>query len=156
MTAPTETTRPRAFDPATRSGVQPPPPPSWDIGPERRIDDGKTLATGLAWFSFGLGLVEILATERLCEYLGMEDDEGLVRLMGFREIATGAGILSQRKPTPWILGRVAGDVLDLAILASALGPKNRKRHRVMGAMGAVAGVMALDVICSRQLTTQQS
>jgi hypothetical protein len=155
MAVTTEVSRARAFDPDMMSGVRPPPTPSWDIGPEK-IDDGKTLATGLAWFGIGLGLVEVLATEQLCDYLGMEEQEDLVRLMGFREIATGVGILSQRKPTPWIMGRVAGDILDLALLAPAVGPGNRKRHRALGAMGAVAGVMALDVLCYRQLTTTGS
>ena len=156
MEVTTETARPRAFDPDSLSGARPPAPPSWDIGPERRIDDGKTLATGLAWFSIGLGLAELLAAEQLCDYLGMEDREGTVRLMGLREIASGVGILSQRKPTSWVMGRVAGDVLDLALLGSALGPRNPHRHRALGAMAAVAGVMALDVLCYQQLTTTGS
>jgi hypothetical protein len=71
--------------------------------------------------------------------------------MGLREIAAGVGILSQRRPTGWIAGRIAGDVLDLALLASALD-YNPKRHRVVGAIGAVVGAMALDVLCYRQLT----
>lgn len=147
-----ETERPRAFEPEMKEGVQPPPTPGWDLGPERRIDDGKMLATGLAWFSIGLGAVELLATDKLCGYLGMRDQKGLVQLMGLREIASGIGILSQRRPTGWIAGRIAGDVLDLALLAAALDG-NRKRHRVFGAIAAVAGVMALDALCYQQLTS---
>lgn len=153
----TTTERPRAFDPSMLAGTPAPTsPPSWDMGPDRRIDDGHMLATGLAWFSIGLGLAEVLAPERLCEMLGMEGQEELVRLYGFREIATGLGIFSQREPTGWILGRVAGDVLDLATLGTAMTPRNRKRGNVLAAIGAVAGVMALDLLCHRQLTTQQS
>lgn len=150
MPAATETESPRAFDPALKAGEQPPAAPGWDLGPERRIDDGQTLATGLAWFSIGLGAMEVFATESLCDYLGMEDQEQVVRLMGLREIASGIGILSQRRPTGWIAGRIAGDALDLALLVSALD-HNRKRHRVVGAIGAVLGVMALDALCYRQL-----
>jgi len=157
MAVTTETTRPRAFDPSMASGAPARvAPPSWDVGPERRIDDGRTQARGLGWFSIGLGILELAATERLCESLGMEEYEDLVRLFGLREIATGIGILSsQQDPTNWIRGRVAGDVLDLALLATALSD-NRRRGRVLGAIGAVAGATALDVLCHRQLTADHS
>lgn len=151
-----ETLRPRAFDPESMSDVRTPPPaPGWDIGPERRIDDGKTLAGGLAWFSIGLGLVQLLATDRLCRYLDIEEYEDLVRLYGLREIATGVGIMSQREPTPWIAGRIAGDLLDLATLGLMLSD-SREKGRIVGAIGAVAGVTVLDVLCHRQLTETKS
>lgn len=149
----TETSRPRAFEPEMKAGTLPPPTPGWDLGPERRIDDGKTLATGLAWFSFGLGLAEVLVPERICEALGMEGKEDLVRLYGLREIASGVGIMAQREPTASVMSRVAGDLLDLATLAGAMGPDNRRRGNVLLAMGAVAGVTALDLLCYRQLTS---
>lgn len=155
MAVTTNTPRQRAFDPASKAGARPPATPGWDIGPERRIDDGKTLATALAWFSIGLGAVEIVAAEQLCDFLDIEDHDGLVRLMGVREIGTGVGVLSQRKPTASIAGRIAGDILDLALLGAALG-ESRKPHRVLAALGAVAGVMALDVLCFRQLTAARS
>ena len=49
------------------------------------------LARVLGWFSFGLGLVELLAPRRLTHALGMEGQENLVRLYGAREIGSGAG-----------------------------------------------------------------
>jgi hypothetical protein len=125
--------------------------PGWDLGPERRIDDGETLASMIGWFSLGLGALEIFATEEVCEFLGMEDQATLVRLYGVREIAKGLGILSQRRPRGWMYARIAGDVLDLATLAMNL-ESNRKRSNVAFAMGAVAGVMALDILCARQLS----
>jgi hypothetical protein len=128
--------------------------PGWDLGPDRRIDDGETLASALGWFSVALGAVELLAAEEVCEILGMDGQEGLVRLYGVREVVKGAGILSRRRPKGWIFGRVAGDILDLATLGANL-PDNRRRRNVLVAMGAVAGVMALDLVCARQLTRRR-
>jgi len=125
--------------------------PGWDLDVERRIDDGQTLADLLGWFSLGLGAAELLATDRMERFLGVEGREGLIRAYGVREIVKGLGILSNRRPAGWVWGRVAGDVLDLATLGAALTPDNPRRRNVLLAMGAVAGVMALDVLCARQL-----
>lgn len=145
-------TRTQAFEPRLADQVgAAAKTPGWDLATERRVDDGKTLARNLGWASLGLGVLEIAATERLCEFLGMEDRTGLVRLYGVREIVKGIGILSQENPENWIKARIAGDVLDLATLATALTPDNDRRHRVAGAILFIAGVTALDVICARQL-----
>jgi hypothetical protein len=111
----------------------------------------QSLARGLGWFSIALGLAEVVAPRALARSLGMGGHEGLVRAYGMREIATGIGILASRDPTPWIWGRVAGDALDVATLAGALGPENGKRGNVGLAMGAVAGVAALDLYCAQAL-----
>jgi len=116
--------------------------------------DGKSahaLAQGLGWFSIGLGLAEVLAPGNLARFLGMEERTGLLRVYGMREIATGVGILSQDDPTPWLWGRVGGDLLDLGTLAAGLRRNNPRRENVGLAIAAVAGVMALDVLCARAL-----
>jgi hypothetical protein len=131
--------------------------PGWDVGPERRIDDGKGLARALGWFSIGLGAAELLAPERITEFLGMDDDRtDLVRFYGLREIASGVGILSQRQPTPWVWSRVAGDFLDIATLATVMTGDNPHRARAGGALAMVAGVTALDILCANQLSANQS
>src|ERR671933_263513 len=111
-----------------------------------------TLARGLGWFSIALGLAEVLAAESLTAALGMEGQAGLVRGYGVREIATGVGILSQDDPTPWIWGRIVGDALDLVSLAAGLTADNPERDRVGLAIGTVAAVTALDVICATALS----
>jgi hypothetical protein len=156
MSTPLDANRPRAFTPGMETGIRRAAgPPGWDLATERRIDDGETLARMIGWFSIGLGVAEIAAPERLGDYLGMEDRTELIRLYGLREVTKGIGILSQRRPTNWMWARVAGDFLDLATLATALTPGNRKRERVVGAMLAVAGVTVLDVICAQQLSSSQ-
>src|SRR5919112_5715207 len=94
----------------------------------RRDSSADALARGLGWFSIGLGLAEVIAPGALARALGMRGHEGLIRAYGVREIATGIGVLASEDPTPWIWGRVAGDALDLATLATAVERKNRKQE----------------------------
>lgn len=147
--------RPRAFDPSQATPGSVPPRPSWDPATEQRIGSGEGLANFLGWFSIGLGLAEVVAPERLGAALGMEDWTELIRAYGFREIASGMGILSQGHPTTWVWSRVAGDALDLVTLATRTGPDNPKRRNVMIALAAVAGVTALDVVCGAQLARNE-
>jgi hypothetical protein len=110
------------------------------------------LARGLGWFSIGLGLTEMLTPKMLTEQLGMEGKESLLRFYGAREMAAGLGILMSDNPRPWIWGRVAGDALDLATLATGLDKQNPRKGNVAIALAAVAGVTALDCITAEALT----
>jgi len=118
------------------------------------MQSADALARGLGWFSIGLGALEVFAGRRVARWLGMEQHETLIRAYGVREIVKGVGILSSRDPTPWIWGRVAGDALDLATLGRGLTDPKAERENVMMAMGAVAGVTVLDVMCANALTGQ--
>ncbi len=109
------------------------------------------LGRALGWFSIGLGLSELFAGRRLGRLLGLEHRSGLLRLFGLREIATGLGIFGSTRKKPWLWGRVAGDAVDLAVLGTALFRENPKRRNAGLALGNVAAVTALDVLCARQL-----
>jgi hypothetical protein len=112
------------------------------------------LARGLGVFSIALGLAEVIAPRALARALGMEGTETVIRGYGMREIATGIGILASEDPTPWIWGRVAGDALDLATLATGLEGDNPKQGNLALAIGSVAMVTALDVYCGQQLSRE--
>lgn len=112
-------------------------------GPE----SGRGLAVSLGWLSIGLGAAQLLAARPMTRALDLSGQENMARLCGLRELASGVGILSSRDPAPWIWGRVAGDVLDLAVLAA---PAARNRSAAW-ALVAVAGVTALDLACIRML-----
>ena len=112
------------------------------------------LARGLGVFSIALGLFEVVAARSLTRALGMQGNETLVRLYGLREIAKGVGILASNDPMPWMWGRVAGDALDLATLATGLEGDNPKRDNVMLALASVAGVTALDIYCAQTLSRE--
>lgn len=108
------------------------------------------LARFLGWFSIGLGAVEVLAPRMLARTIGIRDERGILPLFGWREIATGIGILSQRRPAGWLWARVAGDAMDLAYLATQQTSGRANATRVALAATAVAGVTVLDLIAAGQ------
>ena len=118
--------------------------------PNRKVLRATTLANGLGWFSIGLGLSELLAPRVVSRAAGVADHPMLLRTLGMREIASGIGILGQSRPTGWLWARVAGDVMDLALLGIAAASEKNRRNRIAIAAGAVAGVAALDVLSSLQ------
>src|SRR5690349_5770604 len=94
------------------------------------------LLNGLGWFSIGLGLSEVFAPRKVAKLIGVRDRPAtrkLLRSYGLREIAAGVGILSQSRPTTWLWGRVAGDLVDLASLGSAMAKNNNSRGRIITA-----------------------
>ncbi len=125
------------------------------LTPGGRYDGDERLANGLGWFSIGLGLAQVLAPGGVARLIGVDDDAGnrnLMRAMGMREIATGVGILSRPRPAGWVKARVAGDMLDLSLLGAAFMSPGTEKSRVTFATVAVAGVTALDVLCSQRLS----
>lgn len=117
------------------------------------------LAAALGWFSIGLGLAEVATPGALAQLIGLRDrsEERLVlRAFGLREIATGIGILSRSRPAGWLWGRVAGDLLDLAMLGWAYASPRNEQAKLAAAAASVAGVTALDVFCAQRLTESSS
>jgi uncharacterized membrane protein len=115
------------------------------------------LAKGLGWFSIGLGLSQVLAPRGFARFIGVQDDTKnctLLRLVGLRELACGAGILSSRRPAGWAWARVAGDVMDIALLGSALASGAPRRERVVAATAAVIGATAADLYGAVELGGQ--
>jgi uncharacterized membrane protein len=115
------------------------------------------IATGLGWFSIGLGLAEVMAPGTVASLAGIrEDDETRTMLRsplyGMRELAAGAGILSQANRSPWLWGRVAGDLMDLSSLAAAYRSDENDKTKLTVATAAVLGVTALDVLCAQRLS----
>ena len=119
---------------------------------------GTGLARGLGIFSVGLGLAEIAAPRALARMIGVVPDgvtRGTMRALGARELAHGVGILARpRHPLP-LWARVAGDVLDLAMLGWAMKARRTHTQRLIGAMIAVAGVAVLDVYAGKRLQARQ-
>jgi hypothetical protein len=150
--------RPRSFYPHF---VDDPPPrhgrPGWDMGPERRIDDGRTLARAMAWFSIGLGALEILGARPLTRFLGVDERHTtLIRAYGVREVLTGISIMAERTPTIGVWSRVAGDALDMATLGMAFRRDDPRPGGVALAALAVAGAAALDITSAVKLSRTQA
>jgi hypothetical protein len=121
-----------------------------------RVRDKDPLAQFLGWFSIGLGTAQLTAPRLLCKVVGANEDgfaPTLMRLMGAREITQGTGILMRPRPTTWLWSRVAGDGLDLSLLA-LVAAKNR-RARTLFAIANVVGVTVPDVYESRFLSRKK-
>lgn len=136
--------------------------------PERRRNGGRQgeaqppggnteqLARALGWFSIGLGVAEVVAPGKLAELIGVENKPAVFRLMGLREIGSGIAILGQERPAGGVWSRVAGDMLDLALLSSQLDSSNRERQKTLAATMSVLGVTALDIFVARNLSRESS
>jgi hypothetical protein len=111
------------------------------------------LAKGLAWFSLGLGLAELVAPQRFTKALGMQGQESLVRAYGAREILSGIISMSPDKQIG-LWSRLAGDGLDIATLLSALREDNPKRDNVAVALTMVLGVTLLDLVGAQTTTVR--
>jgi len=120
-----------------------------------RSDDGERLARALGVFSVGLGLAQILAPRGVARAIGVDDDHvnrKTMRAVGFREIATGVGLLTRRRPAPFAWGRLTGDAMVLAMLGRAFSSRRNDHNRLAAATAAVAGVTILDIITSQRLS----
>jgi len=129
----------------------------------------KSVAGFLGWLSLGLGVPQVVMPRRVARSIGVRDDgrtRSWMRVVGVREHAAAAGILTARQPAGWLGARVAGDVMDLALLAIALRREDRGRRRPWGfgsarpeqdrrrirmAIGAVAGVLVADALTAAAL-----
>jgi hypothetical protein len=107
-------------------------------------------AKGLGVFSVAVGLTQLVAPNWLGVKAGVGTHPTLTRICGARELASGIGVLSGRKPAAALWARVAGDVIDIGLLGVALF-KSARRGRVALMLGAVLGVSLLDLIYARRL-----
>ena len=110
----------------------------------------------LGWFSLALGAMEITAPAALSRNLGLAGGKHLVRAFGVREVAAGFTILAKPDGTFGPSSRVAGDLLDIGVLAQALRPANPRRGAAQVAMAMVLGVTVLDVLCAAGLTASNA
>ncbi|MEM6106300.1 malate dehydrogenase [Mycobacterium sp. 050272] len=119
---------------------------------------GKTttaLVNGLGGASFGLGLSEIVAPGKVAALAGVDDTRltrRVIRALGVRECGHGAALLGGPARLVWT--RVAGDVLDLALLAVGVARRERGRRR-RGAVAGVAltGIAAVDLYTALRTTS---
>jgi uncharacterized membrane protein len=117
------------------------------------------LARALGWFSIGLGVAELLAPRKIEKAIGVRKNHtGITRGFGLRELTAGIGLLTadEKKLSPWMWSRVAGDVLDLASLRNGYSSERNNKNKLTFATAAVLGVTVADIICSLQLTKEEA
>lgn len=117
-------------------------------------DATTTLVRALSGASFGLGVSELVAPGKVAAVAGVDDtarSRRVIRALGVRECGHGAALLGGPPKLVWT--RVAGDVLDMALLIAgvvARGPG--RRHQ--GTMSAVllTGIAGLDFYTALRTT----
>jgi uncharacterized membrane protein len=107
-------------------------------------------------FSLALGSAQLAAPGAVARLAGVRGDGPSVRtvtsLVGTRELAQGAGILSGRGTAGWVWSRVASDVVDIATLAVGASRKGAAPTRLGLGLAALAGVTVADVVTARGLS----
>lgn len=116
--------------------------------------DARGIVGALGWLSIALGLAGLLVPRRTARMVGVPGTRSAVtalRLVGLRELACGLGILAQPRAAGWLWARVVGDLIDLRLLASALGSRYARPGRITAAATGVMAIAALDVRGARAL-----
>ena len=121
--------------------------------PGRSQSASDRLATNLGYFSLALGAAELIAPQRISRVLGLRGLEPVIRAYGAREITNGMAILTSHDPEPWVWARVAGDLADVATVATGLRPDNRRRDNSLLALAGLLAVMAIDIACAKSLNS---
>ena len=105
------------------------------------------LVRGLGLASAALGVPMVLRPARVAAVAGLDDDASwppLVRAVGVRELVAAVLLLAGGQRAAWF--RVAGDAMDLALLAPALEDRSDERgRRVRAATAFVGGLTVLDL-----------
>lgn len=110
------------------------------------------LASALGWMSLGLGVAGLLMPRTLARLSGMRPQNSWLRAIGARDILCGAGILLRPGKPGWLWSRVAGDAMDLSLLALAGRAQRPRRSGVISA--GLAGVTVLDLLAAYDTTRQ--
>ncbi|MGE5539120.1 MAG: SRPBCC family protein [Gemmatimonas sp.] len=117
--------------------------------------DEEQAASGLGWFSLALGVALLAAPGGIARAIGAPDTKATRWTMGFvgvREIAAGAAILAEPRPTAGVWSRVVGDLMDLALVGTAAASARSSRSRLAVTFAALAGIAAVDMMCAERLS----
>lgn len=114
-----------------------------------RTKERRSLAQTVGWLSFGLGTTALLAPRAVCRWTGLGRRDDLVRAIGAREVISGAGILFGKNPLPWTCLRVAGDLMDVAVLVGDTTGRPHSTGRMV-ASSLVAGIGLFDLAAVKE------
>lgn len=113
-----------------------------------------TLVRTLSGASFGLGVSELVAPGKVAAMAGVDDtrrSRRVIRALGVRECGHGAALLGGPPKLVWT--RVAGDVLDMALLIAgvvARGPGRRRQGAILAVL--LSGIAGLDLYTALRTT----
>jgi uncharacterized membrane protein len=125
--------------------------PLW---PERGVGPIR-LADALGWASTALGAPMTFAPRRFLRAIGVQDDPRAVAwtvAVGLREYTATANIIANRQRRIGMWSRVAGDLMDVSLLAGASRIRRADARRLLAAGGLAGGLLALDTYTAVRLS----
>ena len=128
----------------------------WPPPGSARPSSGERIAPKLGWFSIGLGVGPARGARRLSNLIGVRALGRFAHASADRRGPRGDGRRGHPgRPTPrrWLWARVAGDMMDLALLGRAFARSRRTASRVAVATASVVGITALDVYAAHPVGT---
>jgi uncharacterized membrane protein len=103
----------------------------------------------------GLGLAGLFAPRQIARWIGADDESEAttwaLRAVGGRELACGLGLLSGAQPATWAWARLAGDVIDLALIGTALQSRKTRSDRLLVAGAGIVGAASWDAYSAWRL-----
>ncbi len=108
------------------------------------------LALALGWLSLGLGIASLMMPRAMARTAGLVPRDDWMRVIGVREIISGAGIVLRPDKPQWLWSRVAGDLMDFGLMA--LAPRQRHDTRIHTISAALAGITVLDLLAATDKT----
>jgi hypothetical protein len=108
------------------------------------------LAKALTAASLGLGATELLAPTVISNISGVvptRRGRTVIRALGVRELAHGFAVLGS---PALVWTRVAGDILDVALLAAGHRSQSANVKRGVIAAGLLLGIAGLDIVATRR------
>ena len=108
------------------------------------------LARGLTLLGIALAVAELATPSRSPELIGTGHRTRLRRSIGGNKLASAIALAGMRRRRGSRWSRAAATVADLAMIATALGPRARRLSAV-GALAAVAATSALRARKSAQI-----
>lgn len=125
----------------------------WGVRAQARRAERRT--TALGWLSLGLGVAGLAAPKYVARWLGLpkgQRTERVLRAVGVREIVCGIGLLARGEPSSWTWARVAGDIVDIALLGRNIAGNAKAPQRALAATAAIVGVALLDTKTAVELS----
>lgn len=114
-----------------------------------KTKERRSLTQAVGWLSIGLGAGALIAPKMICRLVGLGRREEVIRAVGVRELACGAGILLGKNPLPWSCARVVGDIMDIGLLAGDTSGRPSSLNRTI-ATSVISGISLFDLAAVKE------
>jgi hypothetical protein len=115
-----------------------------------------TVSMNIGMTAIGLGMWGTLFPKHVARTLGIRAPAPVVQaVFGLRELWTGYTLAGDPTKSEMLWTRVAGDIFDIAVLASLDRPSNPQRGAARAALGFVLAVTAVDAITAVRMSAVQ-